>query len=173
MMNKKIGFVKAVTLLEIFLMVGGLLTCCADPAAAENTAPDITLQNDAPVYMGPVQEGDLEALTLDDFEAFGIESVIPGEQYRQYQKVLADPPPGIRIPYRMKVIDRELTLDDFFGFNVPEELSEARYEAYVSMNPVEMNGETIHYVYVYHSPLAGIGPSVENRKENIDLKKMV
>jgi len=154
----------------------GFGTCYAEDPAAENASSDIVLQNEAPIYMGPVQEGDLEALTLDDFEAFGIGSVIPEEQYRQYKKVLALPPPGICVPYRMKVIDRDLTLNDFFGFNVSEELSEARYEGYLSMNPDTVDGQTIHYAYVYHAPITRVGAEpqeVESGKGNIDLREMV
>ena len=174
--NISFGFFKTVTLLAILMMASGQLVSYAEDPAAENAASGILLQNEAPIYMGPVQEGDLEALTLDDFEAFGIGSVIPEEQYRQYKKVLALPPPGIRVPYRMMVVDRDLTLEDFFGFNVSEELSEARYEGYLSMNPSTVDGQTIHYAYVYHAPSARIGAEpqeVESRKENIDLREMV
>ena len=175
-MDKNAEFVKAVVLFAVFMTAGVPLTCYADDPAAENAGSGIALQDDAPIYMGPVQEGDLEELELDDFEAFGIGSVIPGEQYRQYQKVLAEPPPGIRVPYRMRVVDRDLTLNDFFGFNVPEELSEARYEGYLSMNPDTVDGRTIHYAYVYHSPLARKETEThqaENRNANIDLREMV
>ena len=54
----------------------------------------------------------------------------------------------------MRIVDRDLALEDFLGFDVPEDLSEARYEKYLNMTPVTVDGRTIHYVYIYHSPLA-------------------
>ena len=123
------------------------------PTAAFAADPAIALRNDAPLYSGQAQEGDLEELTAEDYEEFGTESDTPAEQYRQYQKVLEQPAPGTLVLYKMRVVDHELTLDDFLGFGVPEELSEARYDGYLSMEPVTVDGRTIHYVYVYHCPL--------------------
>lgn len=157
-----------------FFCVVCLASWHACNAYAEDLAAEIRLREDAPVYSGPVQEGDLEALALDDFEAFGDQAFIPEEQYRKYQKVLADPPAGIQVPYRMKVIDRDMTLEDFFGFNVSEELSNARYESYVSMNPETIGGRTIHYAYVYHSPLPQTeteASSPEREQGDIALRK--
>ena len=152
-MNKNVEFVKAVIVLAILMAAGVPLTCYADPMT-KSAGPGTALRRDAPVYTGPVEEGDLEELTAEDFEEFGTESDTPAEQYRQYQKVLEQPAPGTLVLYKMRVVDRELTLDDFLGFGVPEELSEARYDGYLSMEPVTVDGRTIHYVYVYHSPLA-------------------
>lgn len=114
---------------------------------------DINLRNNAPIYTGPVQEGDLEELTVDDYEEFGIEPISPSDQYRQYRKTLEEPAPGSRVPYKLRIVDRDLALEDFLGFDVPEALSEARYTEYLGMTPVTADGRTIHYVYVYRSPL--------------------
>ena len=153
MMNKNAEFMKAVTLLAI-LMAAGVPPICSADSVTKSADPGIALQNDAPVYTGPVQEGDLEELTMRDFQGFGIESERPEDQYRQYQKFLEQPVSGILVPYKMRIVDRDLALEDFLGFDVPEDLSEARYEKYLNMTPVTVDGRTIHYVYIYHSPLA-------------------
>lgn len=154
-MNKKGTFLKALTLGVILMAASGLWVCYADPSteSAENTGPGIALRTAAPVYTGPIEEGDLEELTPEDFERFGSESANPVEQYQQYREMLGQPSPGMMVPYRMRIVDRDLTLEDFFGFNVPAEVSQARYDGYLDMNPETADGHTIHYVYVYHEPL--------------------
>jgi len=47
------------------------------------------------------------------FEAFGEQAFIREEPYRKHQKVLDDPSSGIQVPYRMKIIDRDMTPEDF------------------------------------------------------------
>ena len=157
-MRKKTEFLKAVIVTTILIMASGPLICRADslPESAKNADLGIALQSDAPIYSGPSQDGDLEALTLEDFEAFGVEPEDPQDQYRQYLKVLAEPPAGTLIPYKLRIVDRDLTLDDFSGFNVPEELAQARYDGYLSMGPVTDDGHTIHFVYVYHRPIGRV-----------------
>ena len=146
---------KIVVVLGILIVTGVSPACYADPVTKnkEDAGLGITLRSDAPIYTGPILEEDLEELTAEDFNEFGSESGIPVDQYRQYQKVLEHPSPGILIPYKMRIIDRDLTLDDFRGFDVSEELSQARYDGYLGMNSVAIDGRTIHYVYVYHSVL--------------------
>ena len=136
------------------LIVVALMSVPMSVSAAD---PAISLRDDAPIYTGPVQEGDLEELTTGDFEAFGPEDILPAEQYRQYQKVLGQSAPGTLVPYKMRIVGREMTLDDFSGFNVTDRLAEARYEAYESIEPDTFEGETTHYVYVYHRILAREG----------------
>jgi len=169
-MNANAKFVKAVILLAIFTAASVPLTCYADsetddPGSTENTAnvespentqssnPGITLRDDAPIYAGPVEDGDLEPLTQADFEAFGADPDSPEDQYLQYQKTLQRPAPGILVPYKMKIESSDLAVDDFFGFNVSEDLSRARYESFLNMTPVVIDGRTVQYVFVYHSPL--------------------
>ena len=139
-------------LFGLFVAVGASPICCADDPA-EDAGPGVTLRNDAPIYSGQAQEGDLEELTAEDFAQFGSASDLSGEQYRQYRKILEQPSSGILVPYKMKVISDDLSADDFSGFNTSEDLSEARYEAFLNMEPVMADGRTVHYVYVYHSPL--------------------
>ncbi len=43
------------------------------PVAAISNEVDISLRREAPVYTGPSQEGDMEELTVEDFENFGLE----------------------------------------------------------------------------------------------------
>jgi hypothetical protein len=136
-----------------------LFGALSGPAFA--TDADIYLRKDAPIYTGPVDEGDLEELTVDDFESFGIAPEVPWDQYRRYQKILAEPASGIQVPYRMRVVDRDLTQEDFLGFDVSEELAEARYNNYLDMIPVAVDGRTIHYVYVFHSPIGRSGVEYE------------
>ena len=138
---------RKIVAVSVFLMLVSI------PVTASAADPVITLREDAPVYTGPVQDENLEELTVEDFEEFGTEVDMPAEQYRQYKKGLEQPVPGSLVLYKMKIVDRDLTLNDFLGFNVPEKLSEARYDGYLNMNPVTVDGRTIHYVYVYHSPL--------------------
>lgn len=117
--------------------------------------PGVALREDAPVYAGPVQEGDLEELKVEDFENFGLEDdASPKDQYLQYRKSLALGVLGATVPYRLKIVDRDLSLDDFLGDDVSEELAEARYNGYLTMIPATVDGRTIHFVYVYHRPLA-------------------
>lgn len=153
---KKEEFVKALIILALFTGMGEPLLCRADTVEehAESVRQGIALRDDAPLYAGPVQDGDLEKLTLEDFETFGAGPGTPEEQYGHYRKTLEVPAPGILVPYRMKIVDRDLAQDDFSGFNVTEELAEARYEGYLDMNPVTVDGRTIHYVFVYHKPFA-------------------
>ena len=137
----------------LFFMAAGMSqTGYADPEA-EDAGSGITLRNEAPIYSGQVQEGDLEELTASDFEVFGNPAETPAEQYRQYQKALEQSTPGILVPYKTKVDSDDLAADDFHGFGVTEDLAETRYQAYLNMAPVSVEGREAHYVYVYHSPL--------------------
>jgi len=122
------------------------IVCAAEPA--------ISLRDHAPIYAGPFQEGDLEELTIEDFSAFGVDPADPEEQYRRYQEALKQPSAGMLVPYKLRIIDRDLAREDFLGFGVTEELAEARYEGYLEMVPDSIDGQTVHYVYVYHLPLS-------------------
>ena len=139
-------------LVSFFVAAGVSLTCYADPGA-KDAGLGVTLRKDAPIYSGQAQEADLEELTAKDFSQFGSESDLSGEQYRQYISILEQPSPGIRVPYKMKVVSDDLSADDFSGFNTPEDLAEARYEAFLNMEPVMVDGRAVHYVYIYHNPL--------------------
>lgn len=156
MANKGIGFIKAFGFFAVIMTVAALLTCYADPETenTESSGADIKLRSEAPVYTGPAQEGDLKELTVEDFEAFGDESESPKDQYRRYRNMLEEGVLGAPVLYRLRIIDRDLALDDFQGFGVSEELAQARYDGYLSMIPATADGRTIHYVYVYHRPLA-------------------
>ena len=122
------------------------------PVAAISNEVDISLRREAPVYTGPSQEGDMEELTVEDFENFGLEDDAINTSYtgnRWPWGVLGAP-----VPYRLRIVDRDLSLDDFLGDDVPEELAEARYAGYLTMTPATFDGRTIHCVYVYHRPLS-------------------
>ena len=147
-MKKKI----AVFLLAAFVLI---------PVTAFASGSGISLRDEAPIYTGPVQEGDLQELTTEDFEDFGIESERPEDQYRRYQKLLEQPESGILVPYKMKIVDQDLAQEDFVGFGVSEDLAETRYQGYLDMVPVTVDGQTIHFVYVYHRPLAKEGSEYE------------
>ena len=152
-MKKNSRFIK-VMIISMLLLVAKMLPACYAESVTENNKDansEITLRIYAPVYTGPV-EGNLEELTQNDFEKFGNESEMPNDQYRRYRKILEQHNSEVLIPYKMRIIDRDLTLNDFFGFGVSEDVSEARYEGYLDMNPVTVDGRTIHYVYVYHKP---------------------
>ena len=135
-------------------MAGFAFTVLAFTTATAFAAdPSVTLREDAPIYSGPVQEGDLEELTLEDFGAFGVNPEDPQEQYRQYREALKQATPDSQVLYKMRIVDRDLSLSDFFAFNASEKLSQARYDGYLTMNPVTVDGRTIRFVYVYHSPI--------------------
>ena len=158
-MKKNAGFLIAVSLFVIFVVAGIPGTCDADPGteSSEADGPDVALRREAPVYTGPYEEGDLVELSVEDFEEFGTEPESPQDQYRQYQKMLKEASPGILVPYRLRIVDRDLTREDFLGVDIPEDLSDARYSGYLDMIPDTANGRTVHYVYVYHRSLARIG----------------
>lgn len=132
-----------------------LLLVLAATVPATTLAEDqgLSLQDDAPIYTGPLEEGDLEELTLKDFGAFGVDPQGPEHQYRLYQAALEQPVLGALLPYKLRIVDRDLAMEDFLGVDVPEELAQARYDSYADMIPVTVNGRTTHYVYVYHRPL--------------------
>ena len=145
------------------LIIGCVLSMCeAGPLIGAEDA-DIALRREAPVYTGPFEVGDLEPLNLEDFEAFGTEPESPRDQYLEYQKMLEGGADVTLIPYRLRIVDRDLALSDFYGFNVPESLSQARYNGYLSMVPSTVNGNTVHYVFVYHRPLGLKGSGQDDR----------
>ena len=96
----------------LVLMVALGMLCAAGLRAAETEGDDFALRRDAPVYMGPYEEGDLEELTVADFGEFGTQPQAPQDQYRQYKKMLEHPSPGVQVPYRLKIVDRDLALED-------------------------------------------------------------
>lgn len=138
----------------LVLMVALGMLCAAGLRAAETEGDDFALRRDAPVYMGPYEEGDLEELTVADFGEFGTQPQAPQDQYRQYKKMLEHPSPGVQVPYRLKIVDRDLALEDFLGFGVPQDVAEVRYSGYLDMVPDTENGHTVHYVFVYRRPLS-------------------
>jgi hypothetical protein len=156
-MNKGALRVKGILVWGILMAIGVTGTCYADEPvveSADGASAGTILRDDAPIYSGPVEEGDLETLTAEDFAEFSAdEFALPEVQYRQYLKALENPAPGSLVLYKMRIVDRDLAPEDFFGFDVPEELAQARYEGYRGMNPVTADGHTIHYVYVYHRPV--------------------
>lgn len=133
--------------IRVVLAITATVLVMAPAFAADQS---VSLREDAPIYTGLVQEGDLEELTLEDFQAFGVEPQDPEDQYRQYRKVLDEATPETQVLYKMRIVDRDLAPDDFLGFNVSAELAQARYDAYLTMEPVTVDGRTVHYVYVYH-----------------------
>ncbi len=155
MSKNNVSRVKTWSLPAIVLAVSGMCICFAGPVteAAEDSGANIALRSEAPIYAGPFEEGDLEPLSVEDFEEFGIEPQSPQDQYRQYRTMLERGVLGAQVPYRLRIVDRDLTLQDFVGIDVPEDVAEARYNGYLDMVPTTVDGRTVHYVYVYHRPL--------------------
>ena len=131
------------------------LPCYAD-TVTKTTTTITTLRTSAPIYMGPVQETELQELTLQDFQKIAADPTSAEQLYNEYQRELKQlkPNPDL-VPYKIKIEDRDLTLADFQGVNVSPELAQARYEEYLRSTPIEANedGQNVRYVYVYHTPI--------------------
>jgi hypothetical protein len=133
------------------------LPCYADTVTKSTTTTVTTLRTNAPIYMGPVQEMELQELTLQDFQQIAADPAAAEQLYSDYQRVVKQPKPNQDlVPYKIKIKDRDLTLADFQGANVSEELAQARYQEYLRSTPIESNvdGQNVRYVYVYHAPIA-------------------
>lgn len=121
----------------------------------KTTTTVTTIRDDAPIYVRPVENaGGLEELTLEDFQRYGANTSPALQQFQAYQEELRQPSPNTtEVIYKMKVVDRELTLADFEGFHVTPELARARYQEYQRMNPIPIDGRNARYVFVYHAPV--------------------
>ena len=131
------------------------LPCYAD-TVTKTTTTVTTIRTNAPIYMGPVQEMELQELTLQDFQKIAADPATAEQLYNEYQTVLKQPKPNPDlIPYKIKIKNRDLILDDFQGVNVSPELAQARYQEYLRNTPIESNedGHNVRYVYVYHTPI--------------------
>jgi len=128
--------------------------CYAD-TVTKTTTTVTTIRSDAPIYTGPVQEVELIELTLRDFKRLsGSKPIIARQYYNEYQRELKQPKPNATlVPYKMKIIDRDLVLADFQGVNVSPELAHRRHHEYLRTNPVQIDGQSVRYVYVYHTPV--------------------
>lgn len=130
------------------------LPCYADTMTKTTTTTVTTIRTDAPIYMGPVQEVELQELTLSDFQQIATNPAAAGWLYSDYRRELRQPKPNSTlVPYKMKITDRDLTLADFQGVNVSLELAQARYQEYLRINPIPIDGGNVRYVYVYHTPI--------------------
>lgn len=130
----------------------------ASPSYAETvtktTTTVTTIREDAPIYMGPVNESELQELTLADFQQFGNKPIAAMTLYNEYKQELNQPKPNpTRVLYKIKITDRNLVLMDFQADNVSPQLAQARYNEYLRLNPVSVDGQNVRYVYVYHSPI--------------------
>ena len=116
----------------------------------------IPIRTSAPIYMGPVQEKELQELTLQDFKQIAADPTSAEQLYNEYQKELKQlkPNPNL-VPYKIKIKNHDLTLADFQGGIMSLELAKARYEEYLRSTPIEANkdGQKVRYVYVYHTPI--------------------
>ena len=121
----------------------------------ETTTTVTTIRTDAPIYMGPVQNvGELQELTLEDFQRFGTKPSASFDLFQEYQEELRNPGPNSpMVIYKMRIVDRDLVLADFQGSNVLPELAQARYQEYLKVDPTPMDGRNVRYVFVYHTPL--------------------
>lgn len=121
----------------------------------ETTTTVTTIRTDAPIYMGPVQDVELMELTLSDFQFIATKPSSAFQLYNDYQREIGESSPNpTLVPYKMKITDRTLVLADFQGTDVSQELAQARYNAYLQTNPTPIDGQSIRYVYVYHTPIA-------------------
>lgn len=133
------------------------LPCYAETVTKTTTTVTTTIRTDAPIYMGPVQEVELQELTFADFQGIASKPASAMDLYNEYLRELKQPRPNpTLVPYKMKITDRDLALADFQGVNVSPELAQARYEAYLRMNPIPVEGQNVRYVYVYHTPITRV-----------------
>jgi hypothetical protein len=140
-------------LITMSVLLGVMLSPCYADTVTQTTTTTTTIRNDAPIYTGPVQVTHLEELSLEDFQGLlASKPVVAMDEYREYKNSLDDPnsPPVL---YKLKIVDRDLTVADFQGVNVTPDLAQARYEAYMKTQPVDLDGEKARYVYVYHRPI--------------------
>ena len=138
------------------LMAGIVSMPCYADTVTKTTTTVTTIRTDAPIYMGPVTNiVELKELTLEDFQQFGATKPSAAfQQFQEYQAELKQPKPNpTLVPYKMLIADRDLMIADFEGFHVSPELAQARYQEYLRMNPVAVNGRNARYVFVYHTPV--------------------
>lgn len=142
--------------LAVFMLGVVSSACYAADMVTKTTTTVTTARTNAPIYTGPVQEIELLELTLADFEYLANNN--PAEastQYVEYQNQLKNPKPNPDLVlYKMKITDRDLTLANFQGVNVSPELAQARYQEYLRLNPTPVDGRSVRYAYVYHTPVA-------------------
>lgn len=141
--------------LGVFMLGMTALPCYADTLTKTTTTTTVTtIREDAPIYMGPVQEIELRELTLADFQQLVVKPITAAQQFNEYKRELNEPRPNpAKVLYKMKITERDLTLADFQGVGVPQNLAQARYNEYLRMNPIPVDGPVVRYVYVYHTPL--------------------
>ena len=138
------------------LMLGVVSLPCYADTVTKTTTTVTTIRTNAPIYMGAVQEIELQELTLQDFQQIAADPATAEQLYSEYQRVLKQPKPNPDlIPYKIKIKNRDLILADFQGVNVSPELAQARYQDYLRITPIESNedGHNVRYVYVYHTPI--------------------
>ena len=121
----------------------------------KTTTTVTTMRTGAPIYVGPVQQVELQELTLKDFEYLtGSKPIAAWKRYNEYKNELSQPRPNSNlVPYKMRITDRNLTLADFQGVHVPAELAQARHQEYLRINPITTEGRNARFVYVYHTPI--------------------
>lgn len=141
------------TFLVAFVLVITGISSYADTVTKTTTVT--TIRTNAPIYYGPVQDRELLELTLEDFQGLlASKPMVAMDEYRKYKNELSQPQPNdTKVLYKIKIVDRDLTLADFQGADVSPELAQARYNEYLRMNPVPVDGENVRYVYVYHTPV--------------------
>ena len=114
--------------LAAFVMTALTLPCYADTVTKTTTTTTTTLRTNAPIYYGPVQDRELQELTLADFQWLATKPVTATQLFNDYQRELKQPRPNpTLVPYKLKITDHELTLTDFQGTDVSPELAQSRY----------------------------------------------
>ena len=121
----------------------------------ETTTTVTTIRTTAPIYTGPVQVTELQELTLEDFKELNASKpMVANDAFQKYQIELKEAIPNeTLVLYKMKISDRDLVLADFQGVNVSPELAQARYQEYLRLNPITIDGRNVRFVYVYHTPI--------------------
>ncbi len=139
--------------LAAFMLGVTALPCYAD-TVTKTTTTVTTIREDAPIYVGPVREIEMRELTLLDFQQLVVKPITAAQQFSEYKRELNEPRPNpTLVLYKMKITERDLNLSDFQGAHVSQNLARARYNEYLRMNPIPVDGPAVRYVYVYHTPL--------------------
>ncbi len=149
---------KSLTKIVLAVFTLGVISLPCYAETVTKTTTTTTVRTNAPIYMGPVQEIELYELTLADFEYLaGDKPNSASINFDAYQNELKQPKPNPNLVlYKMKIMDRDLTLANFQGADVSPELARARYQEYTRINPIPVDGRNVRYVYVYHAPIAHI-----------------
>ena len=99
-MNSKFTTQLIIVLLTVFAVTAH---AAVTQTTTTKTVTTTRFSDTAPIYAGPVEEAELQELTLADFQRFGTKPVAAWDDFREYQKQGEDPANTEPRLYKMKV----------------------------------------------------------------------